>query len=124
MTVTLVLLAALAAAPAPEPAPFPVERFRVEVSERTRAGGTVAAVLVATRSRWTTRWVLRCTADGDASTTGEYRGVDLAEQGWIEGTVKDVDAIGKFTLALGSPLWMASLPGCPRSGIPVIRKLP
>lgn len=123
MTATLVLLAALATAPAPEPA-GPVERFRVEVSERTRAGGTLAAVLVATRSRWTTRWVLRCTANGDPSTTGEYRGVDLAEQAWIEGKVRDIDAIGRFTVALGSPLWMASLPGCPRSGIPTIRRLP
>lgn len=122
MNATLVLLAALAAGPAPEPA-GPVDRFRVEVSERTRAG-TLAAVLVATRSRWTTKWVLRCTANGGPSTTGEYRGVDLAEQGWIEGTVRDIDAIGKFTLAMGSPLWMANLPGCPRSGIPVIRKLP
>lgn len=123
MTATLVLLAALAAGPAPEPA-NPVERFRVEVSERTRAGGSLAAVLVATRSRWTTRWILRCTADGDASTTGEYRGVSLAEAGWIEGKVRDVDAIGGFTLALGSPLWMANLPGCPRSGTPTIRRLP
>lgn len=123
MSATLVLLAALAAGPAPEPSQGPIERFRVEVSERTRAG-TLAAVLVATRSRWTTRWILRCTTDGDQSTTGEYRGVSLAEQAWIEGAVKDPDAIGRFTLALGNPLWMANLPGCPRSGIPTIRRLP
>lgn len=118
----LVLLATLAAAPPPEPA-GPVDRFRVEVSERTRAE-TLAAVLVATRSRWTTKWVLRWTANNDPSTTGEYRGVSLAEQAWIEGKVRDIDAIGGFTLALGNPLWMANLPGCPRSGIPTIQRLP
>ncbi|TXM74136.1 hypothetical protein FV226_07620 [Methylobacterium sp. WL12] len=118
MTRTFILAAALVASGTAAASP---ERYRVDVADGHRK-----AILALERGPVETRWMLACFDEGPGHPARWVirKGVATAEPEWVMGEHPE----GRFTLATRptAPLFMATagLDGCPRAGVPTVRRLP
>lgn len=98
------------------------ERFRIDIAD----GGRLARLTVS-RGATETRWLLVCSdATGSPASRSTRAGTAPTEADWVMGEDRSPTG-GRFTLALrpSAPLFMATagLDGCPRAGVPTIRRL-